>query len=138
ISRAPWACTHVTTSPLPEGVDIMTVLHPVSDDEPRADVAPPPPPGQSRSLTASAPAPSGWTAPAQVDESSQRIWARVIGSVALLLGVTAADLVHIKTTFNLILGDNEALSWILGVSLTLASVSLPLTAGSFARRSHAH
>lgn len=119
----------------------MTVLHPVPAD-PEATglpdyVAPPNHPPRGPGLTAAAPKPGGWSAPEHTDETPRAYRARLLLAIALLVIITAADLLLITTTFNRILRDAEWVSWVLGASLTVASLAAAFHAGAYSRRADA-
>lgn len=111
----------------------MTVLHPIPTDTP-TDLAPSPAP-LARTTTPPAAEPNRWTSPDRADQSASAYRLSMAFAFAVLGVITlVGDLPLIKTTFNRVLRDNPALSWGLGVSLTLASVALAFTAGIYARK----
>ena len=109
----------------------MTVLHPLPADDPGEPALQP----VHRTSAATA-APSRWAAPEKADESvsSYRL-SRFLDFLVIAVITLAGDLPLITTTFNRVVRDNPAISWGLGIALTLASVMLALTAGVYARKS---
>lgn len=111
----------------------MTVLHPVPTDTP-APLAPPPVPPVGTIAPPAPGEPNRWSAPDHADQTARDHYLGIVAAFAVLGVITLADLFLIKGTFNRILRDDEALSWILGGSLTLAAVAGAFTAGSYARK----
>lgn len=108
----------------------MSVLHPVVES-PEVDSAP------VRQLTGILPragASSKWASPELADESAAAYRIRLLSAFGLLGLISFADLLLVKTTFNVILRDAEWLSWVLGVSLTLAAVAMAFFAGRYSRQ----
>lgn len=81
--------------------------------------------------------PSGWAAPDLVDEEAGRHGWETFFAIALLVFISASDLIFIRSTFNVVLRDSPILSWILGASLTAAAVGLAFAAGALARKAYA-
>lgn len=109
----------------------MTVLHPLPAEDPGEPALQP----VHRTSAATA-APSRWAAAEKADESiSSYRQNRFLDFLVIAVITLAGDLPLITTTFNRVVRDNPAISWGLGIALTLASVMLALTAGVYARKS---
>lgn len=111
----------------------MTVLHPVPSETPTPLAPPPVPPAEITAPPAPG-EPNRWSDPHRADQTTSAYRQNMVFAFVVLGVITLADLFLITGTFNRILRQDEALSWILGASLTLAAVSGAFTAGTYARK----
>lgn len=93
-----------------------------------AEVTTPSPRRRRRSRTA-----RGWAAPHALGQTGRNAALRLGGDLALLGLVTAADFVVIKSSLDLALQQEPALSWLMAVGLSVAAVVVMLRAGVSAR-----
>lgn len=79
----------------------------------------------------------GWTAPNLADETHIRYLSRAFLTLAILLVISLADLLLIKSTLDLVLRLRQNLSWLTAVGLTVAAIAAMMSAGAEARKRHA-
>lgn len=79
----------------------------------------------------------GWKAPGLADETNRHYVARVVVTIAILLVISLADLLLIKSTLDRVLRLRQELSWLTSVGLTVAAIAAMMYAGAEAKRRYA-
>lgn len=84
--------------------------------------------------TATEPRPGVWAAPHLLRETLTWYFSTLALRMVLLLAFACADLVFVKGTIDLVLNENEAISWSIAIMLTIGSVAIMLKAGYLLRK----